>query len=178
MQTLAMLGKTVLMAACLGFVALLSFSRRRNPLSNPFILIVMCSLTTMICWLATLGVQALFSGHVVVTLSPAVMIIGCLLGGVLVLGLSLTSQRGASGLLLVPGVLLLLAISYSAALGVSSLSNDTAASAALPLVIASLALTLAIYVAVAIRRISLKGGDADAGPDAARQDHPRRQDPV
>jgi len=178
MQALAMLGKTLLIAVTLGLVVLVSLSKKRNPLSNPFILIVMCSLTTLACWLAVLGVTAWLSGSYSVAVSPGAMVVGCLLSGILLLGLSLGSQRGASGLLLVPGVLVLLAISYAAATGLTSLSNATAAAAALPLVIASLALAFAVYVAVAIQRIRLRGGDASGNPDAARQDHPGRQDSV
>jgi len=173
---LATAAKTILIAATLGVVVWLLVSRTRNPLRNPLVILVMCFVSTLIGWLAVLGTGYLFTGTAAVRVSPHVVIIAVLLGGIAILALSAASGSRASGLVALPGAAALVLASWLAAVGLEHVSGPYLSAACVPWVLSSLSLAFAIYLLAAIQRTRPKGG-GDAQPTGLhREDDPRRQD--
>ncbi len=158
MSWTAGVGRFIVIAATLGVVLWLLFSRKRNPSGNPLVLMVMAFMTSLILWLAVLGVGFLLSGRVAVRVSPHVVVIVVLLGGITLLAFAASPRSARAGVLLVPGVAILLLASGLATVGLSHVSGSYVRMAAIPWVITSLALTLVIQGILSIQRLRGKGG--------------------
>jgi len=167
----------MLMATTLGVVVWLLVSRTRNPLRNPLIVFVMCLMTTLIGWLAILGVGFLFAGHPATYVSPLIVILAVVLGGLTVLVLA-SGTAAAAGLFVLPGAAILLLASWLAVVGLDHVASAYTRAAFLPWTLASAALAVVIYFVAAVQRGRPKGGANDRSTGVHRQDDSRRQDDV
>lgn len=166
-----MLGKTLLMAATLGVIIWLICSRRRNPLRNLGILLVMAFMVTLIPGLAFRGAAFLLSGTSGAAASASVLAILVLLVGIILLGLfgREGGWKSKPSLLIVSAFGLLLGISWLAAVGVSHLPDRLVKAAAVPWVLASLSLTVAVQIAVRVQRSKAEGGKNAPDPNEPGQ---------
>jgi len=178
MTGLAVLGKTLLVAAALGMIVWLLFSRTRNPSRNLLIVVIMSFMLTLIAWLAALGAGFLLRGGAGFSVSAEAIVVLVLTALISVLAILGRGQvpRVAGGVILLTGGGVLLLVSYLAAVGVAQVTDSYARTRAMSWVIVSLGLTAAVEVLLLVQRRTAQGGRDAPEPRVPGEDDPGRQD--
>lgn len=179
MQPLRFLFSFLVITTTLLVLIGLLFSKKRNPARNPFVLIIMSFLTTMILWLAWLGLIHVF-GSRSVGISPQLLTILFLLAGSILMPTvnPKHAENRLSSLIRFLGLAWALMIAILAVVGLSSITDTYARTHAVTWAIASLSLCFSVQAVRALQEHGVRGNNNDEGNDAGREGYSGREDSV